>query len=70
MTRTMTNTKEKATCPGCNEELDPSPRGRQKIYCSGRCRMRVSRRRLHQDLKELMREHIARPPGGGLGPKR
>lgn len=62
-------TKETAKCPGCNEELDPSPRGRPKIYCSGRCRMRVSRQRLHEDLKELMREHIESEKGPWSGPR-
>lgn len=64
-----TTTEETAKCPGCNEELDPSPRGRQKIYCSGRCRMRVNRQRLHQDLKELVQEHIDRAQRAGRGPR-
>lgn len=65
----MTN-KEAPRCPGCNTELALNARGRPRIYCSGRCRMRVSRLRLHQDLKALVQEHIESAPAAGLGPSR
>lgn len=61
--------KETPRCPGCNADLALNARGRPRIYCSGRCRMRVNRQRLHQDLKELIREHIGSAPVDGPGPR-